>query len=159
MARHVDPDTGEIVDISPDPPHTRPADWIIHQLGKAFPHQLIKRKGQYQYVPGRAVQARLDAITNGAWSWRLHGPGEFVETHQRRRQPDGTYEAVPIRAYVTTGTLSIPGMGSKDGRGVQDLGDEAAGLSTSAIMLGADTRALRNAAERMGLWKPGDDTE
>ena len=141
-----DQDTGEILGRPQDDPL-----WLLRQLERPFPGHLIRSKGRYPFVGIRDIQARLDAVTAGAWSWRLHGEGHWIETEQRR---DG--KIVAIRSFVTTGTICIPGLGSKDGRGVQDV-DETKGLSTSGIILGADSRALRNAAERIGLWKPGDD--
>ena len=139
----IDATTGEI----------RTPGEILERLARPFPPHLVASKGKYRYVPTRMVMARLDDATGGAWSWALHA-GEFVELKMRRSRTAGGGRV--ILAYVTIGTLTIPGLGSRDGRGVQELdtGDDDAGLGTSALLLGADTRALRNAAERFGLWKP-----
>lgn len=149
MLRTVDPDTGEILAPSDVPPRAV----ILRRLSAPFERAQLRNRGRYPYVPIRAVLDRLDQATGGQWDWRLQ-PGQFVELRMRRRTGGRD-----VRAYVSIGTLTIPGLGSRDGRGIQELdeGENEEGLSTAAIMAGADSRALRNAAEKFGLWKPGDE--
>jgi hypothetical protein len=120
------------------------ADEITKGLLAPFPKQAIQIKqvpGQrpLSYVPGHTYIRRLIDVA-GNWDWQ-------IKTFEPR--PYGSTKAGNAQLLlIVTGTLTIPGLGSRDGMGVQVVTAETGGED---MWKGAQTDALKNAAKLFGV--------
>lgn len=113
---------------------TRTPDQILEALAKPFPPQAIKqRRGSggrmWDYVPGDLVIRRLNDATGGSWDFRI-------------ASMDWRNDLV-----VVVGELTIPGLGTRAGIGVQRVADN----SGEDIIKGAQTDSLKKAATQFGV--------
>lgn len=122
---------------------TLPAATLLAALGKPFPREAVKQrpggngKG-FTYVAGYTIIHRLNDATGGLWDWEIK-----------------SFEFRPLPAkngkdqwlVVVTGTLGIPGLGSRSGVGVQVVVDGAG----EDLVKGASTDALKKAATLFGV--------
>lgn len=102
---------------------------IRDALAKPFPKEAIKRRSggggkKFDYIETHTVIRRLNDATNSQWDF------EIVDTTWF---PD---------KITVVGRLTIPGMGSRDGTGVQEI-RENAGVD---LIKGAASDALKKAA-------------
>lgn len=108
---------------------------VLAALGQAFPEHAIKtRQGRggrgFRYVETHTVIHRLNSACPEGWSWRI----TRVEW-----RPD---------VLVVTGELEIPGLGSRAGTGIQELGEKTGG---GDLIKGAASDALKKAATLFGV--------
>lgn len=121
-----------------------PAAMLLAALGKPFPHGAIKQrpggrgKG-FTYVAGYTIIHRLNDATSGKWDW------EIKSFDFRPLPPTATGKEQSL--VVVTGTLTIPGLGSRSGVGVQVVVDGAG----EDLVKGASTDALKKAATLFGV--------
>lgn len=121
-----------------------PAATILAALGKRFPDEAIKQRpgGQgkgFTYVAGYTIIHRLNDATGGMWDWEIKS-FEFRPLPQTSKGKDQWL-------VVVTGTLGIPGLGSRSGVGVQVVVDGAG----EDLVKGASTDALKKAATLFGV--------
>ena len=107
---------------------------ILEALGKPFPKAAIKqRQGgggkRYDYVETHTVINRLNSATNGEWSFHVRN--------------------VEWRAdlLIVQGELSIPGLGTRSGFGVQKVAANAG----EDLVKGASSDALKKCATLFGV--------
>jgi recombination DNA repair RAD52 pathway protein len=103
-------------------------------LTKKFPREAIRsRKGggnkSLDYVEGHTVIQRLNDATGNCWDWRLD-----------KVEHDGDL-------FLAYGTLTIPGLGSRQGIGVQKVAPN----SGEDLIKGVSTDALKKAATLFGV--------
>jgi hypothetical protein len=114
-------------------------------LIEPFPKQAIQVKqvpGQrpLSYVAGHTYIHRLIAATDNQWDWQ-------IKSFDPR--PYGSTKAGnPQLLLIVTGTLTIPGLGSRDGMGVQVVTAETGGED---MWKGAQTDAIKAAAKLFGV--------
>lgn len=119
-------------------------DEIMKGLLAPFPKQAIQPKRvegrpTLYYVPGHTYIRRLIEVA-GNWDWQ-------IKTFEPR--PYGSTKAGNAQLLlIVTGTLTIPGLGSRDGMGVQVVTAETGGED---MWKGAQTDALKNAAKLFGV--------
>lgn len=123
---------------------TLPAATLLAALGKPFPDAAIKQRpgGQgkgFTYVAGYTIIHRLNDATGGMWDWDIKS-FEFRPLPPTSRGKDQWL-------VVVTGTLGIPGLGSRSGVGVQVVVDGAG----EDLVKGASTDALKKAATLFGV--------
>lgn len=115
----------------------------IDELTKAFGQECIRqRQGgggkMLDYLATHTVISRLNRFA-GEWSWSIN--------------------TIEVRGdlYVLTGTLTIPGLGSRDGIGVQRVSERGG----EDLAKGCSSDALKKAATLfgVGLHLYGEDTE
>lgn len=114
-------------------------------LSVAFPANAIQTKsipGQrpLSYVAGHTYIHRLIDATGNGWDWQIKSfePRPYGATSKGNAQ----------LLLIVTGTLTIPGLGSRDGMGVQVVTAETGGED---MWKGAQTDALKNAARLFGV--------
>lgn len=129
---------------------------MLVNLGKPFPPEAIKQragaKGRlFDYLATPTVIHRLNTVA-GAWDFRINRV-EFQEFPTKDR--DG--KAITGRVVIVAGTLTIPGLGSRDGIGIQRW-DPA---SSEDLVKGGASDCLKKAATLfgVGLQLYGDDYE
>lgn len=123
---------------------TLPAATLLAALGKPFAHEAIKtRPGgmgkPFSYVAGYTIIHRLNDATGGMWDWE-------IKSFEFRPLPP-TSKGKDQWLVVVTGTLGIPGLGSRSGVGVQVVVDGAG----EDLVKGASTDALKKAATLFGV--------
>ena len=119
---------------------------ILERLRVPFPDALKEQKQGKDYVPGWAYWARMiDDV--GAYDFRILS--SELTTFKLLRKIDGSTqrELVDIPAYVVTAELTIPGLGTRAGRGVQLLEDNAG----EDVSKGAETDAFKRCCVLFGL--------
>lgn len=123
---------------------TLPAATLLAALGKPFPREAVKtRPGgmgkPFSYVAGYTIIHRLNDATGGMWDWE-------IKSFEFRPLPP-TSKGKDQWLVVVTGTLGIPGLGSRSGVGVQVVVDGAG----EDLVKGASTDALKKAATLFGV--------
>lgn len=123
---------------------TLPAATLLAALGKPFPREAVKtRPGgmgkPFPYVAGYTIIHRLNDATGGMWNWE-------IKSFEFRPLPP-TSKGKDQWLVVVTGTLGIPGLGSRSGVGVQVVVDGAG----EDLVKGASTDALKKAATLFGV--------
>lgn len=122
---------------------TLPAATLLAALGKPFPREAVKQrpggngKG-FTYVAGYTIIHRLNDATGGLWDWE-------IKSFEFRPLPPKNGKDQWL--VVVTGTLGIPGLGSRSGVGVQVVVDGAG----EDLVKGASTDALKKAATLFGV--------
>lgn len=117
---------------------------LLSALGKPFPKEAIKtRQGgggaKFDYVAGHTVIHRLNDATGGMWSWH-------VKSFDFR--PAGTDRyGKEQHLVVVTGELTIDGLGTRAGIGVQKVTENGG----EDLVKGASTDALKKAATLFGV--------
>lgn len=127
---------------------------LLQALGKPFPKEAVKTRvggggAKFDYVAGYTVIHRLNDATGGQWSWHVKS-FEF--------RPAGTDRyGKEVSLVVVTGELTIPGLGTRAGIGVQKVTENGG----EDLVKGASTDALKKAATLFGvaLELYGDDYE
>lgn len=109
-------------------------DQMLSALGKAFPRNAVKqRQGgggrMFDYVETHTVIHRLNSATNGEWSF-------YVKDVQWRSD-----------LLIVLGELTIPGLGTRSGFGVQKVSDRGG----EDLVKGASSDALKKAATLFGV--------
>lgn len=100
----------------------------------------IPRQRPLSYVAGHTYIRRLIDATGNGWDWQIKSfdPRPYGATRNGNEQ----------LLLIVTGTLTIPGLGSRDGMGVQVVTAETGGED---MWKGAQTDALKNAARLFGV--------
>jgi hypothetical protein len=135
-------------------PYQTSARTLLEKLGKPFPKEAVKTRvgggnSRFDYVAGFTVIHRLNDATGGQWSWHVKS-FEF--------RPAGTDKYGKEQSLVVvTGELTIPGLGTRAGIGVQKVSENGG----EDLVKGASTDALKKAATLFGvaLELYGDDYE
>lgn len=135
-------------------PYQTSARSLLEKLGKPFPKEAVKsRQGggntKFDYVAGFTVIHRLNDATGGVWNWEIKS-FDF--------RPAGTDRyGKEVSLVVVTGELTIPGLGTRAGIGVQKVTENGG----EDLVKGASTDALKKAATLFGvaLELYGDDYE
>jgi hypothetical protein len=106
---------------------------VLAGLSKPFPRNAIKqRQGgggkMLDYIETHTAIRRLNRVC-GEWSWKINN--------------------VDVRGnlFILTGTLTIPGLGSRDGIGVQQVTERGG----EDLVKGASSDALKKAATLFGM--------
>lgn len=128
---------------------------ILERLGKPFPREAIKQRRAgnsskaLDYVEGHTVIRRLNAATNGKWSWSI----KSFEFRPLPKTSNGNEQSL----VVVTGELTIDGLGTRAGIGVQKVTENGG----EDLVKGASTDALKKAATMFGVALDlyGDDYE
>lgn len=121
---------------------------MLAALSEHFPTQAVRqRRGGgntvFDYVAGPDIIRRLIRATQGQWSWH-------IKTCEFRPLPpyrDRSGEMKEQSLVVVMGELTIPGLGTRAGIGVQKI-TEAGGED---LVKGASTDALKKAATLFGV--------
>lgn len=118
-----------------------PREELLAGLGKAFPPQAVKqRQGggnrMLSYISGDTVIRRLNDVAK-SWDFRIVS-SEWTTMRQRGAE-------VPM--FMVTGELTIPGLGTRSGIGVQMINDNGG----EDLVKGAQTDALKKAAVSFGV--------
>lgn len=128
---------------------------ILERLGKPFPREAIKQRRAgnsskpLDYVEGHTVIRRLNAATGGKWSWSI----KSFEFRPLPKTSNGNEQSL----VVVTGELTIDGLGTRAGIGVQKVTENGG----EDLVKGASTDALKKAATMFGVALDlyGDDYE
>lgn len=118
---------------------------LLDALSTPFPREAIKQRRQgnsgkaLSYVEGFTVIRRLNAATGGRWSWQI----KSFEFRPLPPTSNGNEQSL----IVVTGELTIDGLGTRAGVGVQKV-VEASGED---LVKGASTDALKKAATLFGV--------
>lgn len=127
----------------------QPSD-VTAALSVPFPQAAIQVKqvpGQrpLSYVAGHTYIHRLIDATSNVWDWQIKSfdPRPYGETAGKNGQPGNARLLL-----IVTGTLTIPGLGSRDGMGVQVVTAETGGED---MWKGAQTDAIKAAAKLFGV--------
>jgi hypothetical protein len=107
---------------------------ISDALGKPFPKEAVKQRPgggskMLDYIDGTAIIRRLNDATGNNWSFHL----TRLEWH--------------ADLLMATGELTIPGMGTRTGIGVQKVSERGG----EDLVKGASTDALKKAATLFGV--------
>lgn len=107
---------------------------MLEALGQPFPANAVeKRKGaggrMYDYVAAETVIRRLNNATNGDWSFIVNG-------HEWRGD-----------VLITWGELTIPGLGTRSGFGVQAVAPNAG----EDLIKGSASDCLKKCATQFGV--------
>ncbi len=118
-----------------------PREELLAGLGKPFPPQAVKqRQGggnrMLSYISGDTVIRRLNDVAK-SWDFRIVS-SEWTTMRQRGAE-------VPM--FMVTGELTIPGLGTRSGIGVQMINDNGG----EDLVKGAQTDALKKAAVSFGV--------
>lgn len=124
----------------------RSPEEILAILKKEFPPELIQQKqggrGKLlDYISGKDVEERLDEATGGVWSAELLWTERDVLIVNRQ---GNEVEREVIYSFIR---LTIPGLGTRVGRGVQ-IKEPLAGED---VVKGAETDGLKVAAAKFGV--------
>lgn len=112
----------------------KPPDLILKALGEPFPRQAIKsRQGgggkSFSYIETHAVIHRLNSATNGCWDFRV------VNVEWR------------ADLLIVQGELTIPGLGTRAGFGVQKVAPNAG----EDLVKGGASDSLKKCATLFGV--------
>jgi hypothetical protein len=107
---------------------------MLDALGKAFPREALKQRSggggkPFTYIETHTCINRLNAATNGEWSFRL------VDVQWR------------ADLLIVQGELTIPGLGTRSGFGVQKVAERAG----EDLVKGASSDALKKCATLFGV--------
>lgn len=109
---------------------------LLNNLAAPFGDIVQEREGpggnMLPYIPVYAVIDRLN-LTAGEWSWEIT-KSEWANT-----------------TLVVTGRLTIPGLGSREGTGIQEMVSPAGKDMGADLLKGADSDALKRAALLFGV--------
>lgn len=113
-------------------------------LEAAFPDHAIKQRqggggSRFDYVEGFTIIRRLNEATGGTWDWAIRS-FEFRPLPPTRAGKDQSL-------VVVTGELTIPGLGTRAGVGVQKVSEDGG----EDLVKGASTDALKKAATLFGV--------
>jgi hypothetical protein len=119
-------------------------DRLRQALEAPFPDHAIKnRKGgggsSFDYVEGFTIIRRLNEATGGTWDWAIRS-FEFRPLPPTKMGKDQSL-------VVVTGELTIPGLGTRAGVGVQKVSEDGG----EDLVKGASTDALKKAATLFGV--------
>lgn len=119
---------------------------LLRALHRPFPRNTHKQKQGMTYVPGEWYVLRLNQI---ATTWDFRKIEERIEPIKvRRKNKDtGQAELMAIPCRVVTCELTIPGLGTRSGTGVQMLEDNAG----EDVFKGAETDALKRCCMLFGM--------
>jgi len=120
------------------------ADAMTKELAGFFSDSEISLKNdRYKYIDHANVRQRLIDATGNQWSWS-------IKDFQVRPSSDDVSRAqgnaVPV--VVVIGTLTIQGLGFRDGIGVQEMNPNS---GADAAYKGAESDALKRAAMSFGV--------
>jgi hypothetical protein len=123
----------------------------LTKLTKKFPDQAIKqRKGggdkTFDYVSTDTVIRRLNEATNNQWTFEVISY-QFLPGGER--EDKYKHVNIPQQIMLVHGRLTIPGLGSRDGFGVQRLDDPI--TNTDDLLKAARGDALKTAAVCFGV--------
>jgi hypothetical protein len=124
-------------------------DETIKALGAPFPAEAVKQRlggggSRFSYVAGPDIIRRLTRATAGEWSWHIKS-FEFRPLPPLTDRRTGELREQSL--VVVMGELTIPGLGTRAGIGVQKV-SEAGGED---LVKGASTDALKKAATLFGV--------
>jgi hypothetical protein len=146
----VDAGTGEVLGYS-DPGRAINTE----MLTKEFPESAIKsREGgggkTFRYVSTDTVIRRLNEATANRWSFEIVSQS-FLPGGVRinRYAREGGPKEIRQQIHLVHGRLTIPGLGSRDGYGVQRLDDPV--TNTDDLLKAAPGDALKRAAVSFGV--------
>lgn len=141
----VDMETGEIID-------SMDRDAIAAALNVPFPAQaILSRKGggnqDFRYVSTQTVIRRLNEATGNNWSFTIiHGATKFLDGGTRT---DRNGREVSEQVMMVVGELTIPGLGTRTGYGVQRLSNPL--VNGDDLLKAAAGDALKRAAVSFGV--------
>lgn len=129
------------------------AEQVMAAIAEPFPADLFQEKNNKSYVETEYYRQRLNDATNGCYDW------DFISQDYRKDQalkpvmvkgPDGkpTTQTVEPWVAVYVGKLTIHGVGSRVGIGVQEI--QAGGGADSAYK-GAESDAFKRACMAFGM--------
>jgi len=117
---------------------------IIKRLSEPFPREAIRqRQGgggtRFDYIAGPDIIRRLTRATGGHWDW-------VIKSFEFRPLP-AARSGAEQSLVVVMGELTIPGLGTRAGIGVQKVSESAG----EDLVKGASTDALKKAATLFGV--------
>jgi hypothetical protein len=114
---------------------------ITEDLMKPFPAEILDDKQGMTYVPAEYVRERLIAATGNCFDWSIKSV-EFREDNVAQSH------GVGVLVCICVGDLTIPGMGTRSGLGVQEIIERQ---GADAAYKGASSDALKRAAMEFGV--------
>jgi hypothetical protein len=119
-------------------------DRLRHALEAPFPDHAIKQRqgggnSRFSYIEGFTIIRRLNEATGGTWDWAIKS-FEFRPLSPTKMGKDQSL-------VVVTGELTIPGLGTRAGVGVQKVSEDGG----EDLVKGASTDALKKAATLFGV--------
>jgi hypothetical protein len=119
-------------------------DRLRQALEAPFPDHAIKQRqgggnSRFSYIEGFTIIRRLNEATGGTWDWA-------IKTFEFRPLPP-TKTGKDQSLVVVTGELTIPGLGTRAGVGVQKVSEDGG----EDLVKGASTDALKKAATLFGV--------
>jgi hypothetical protein len=114
---------------------------ITEALMQPFPAELLDEKNGMTYVPAEYVRERLIAATGNCFDWSIKSV-EFREDNVAQSH------GVGVVVCICVGDLTIPGMGTRSGLGVQEIIERQ---GADAAYKGASSDALKRAAMEFGV--------
>lgn len=128
--------------------HNDEPQTITGALMKPFTSHAIKtRTGTgWKYVDAQTVIRRLISATDNTWDWDVHSI-EYRPYGKTEIKPDGS-GGNDRTLIIVRGRLTIFGLGTRSGVGVQVVTSEVGGED---LWKGADADALKNAAKNFGV--------
>lgn len=118
-------------------------------LEAPFPEHAIKQRqggggSRFSYVEGFTIIRRLNEATGGTWDWAIKS-FEFRPLPPLTDRKTGELKEQSL--VVVTGELTIPGLGTRSGVGVQKVSESGG----EDLVKGASTDALKKAATLFGV--------
>ena len=121
---------------------------ISEALLADFPNAVIENKDGQRFIGHEHIRMRIIEATNNRFDWRI----DLVEYRNdgalRERQDKRTGELHTPMVCVVTGTLIIPGLGSRSDTGVQEIQH---GSGADSAYKGAVSDCLKRCAMNFGV--------
>lgn len=124
-------------------------DETIKALSAPFPAEAVKQRlggggSRFSYIAGPDIIRRLTRATAGEWSWHIKS-FEFRPLPPLTDRRTGELREQSL--VVVMGELTIPGLGTRAGIGVQKVSETGG----EDLVKGASTDALKKAATLFGV--------
>lgn len=119
----------------------------FEKLLEPFPQSAIEKKQGMAYIAHDTIRMRVIEATDNAFDWVVTGMEYRNDGVVKERQNRSTGEMFTPQVMIVTGNLSIPGLGTRTGIGVQTL--EAG--SGEDMYKGAESDAFKRAAMSFGV--------
>ena len=119
----------------------------FEKLLESFDQSVIEHKQGMSYIGHEHIRLRVIDATDNHFDWEVTGVDYRTDGVVRDRQNKQTGEMFTPQVMVVTGKLTIPGLGTRTGMGVQVL---EGGAGEDAYK-GAESDAFKRAAMAFGV--------
>jgi hypothetical protein len=126
---------------------------ITRKLAEPVPDRLIQEKNGKTYVEAEYVRERLIQATGNNFDWVVDQKQEYrddgaISQEKATAANVVTGEKMPILTAICWGKLTIPGLGTRSGVGVQEMQHKS---GADAAYKGAESDAFKRAAMAFGV--------